>query len=75
LKKVFTLIAFALLILSVPEADAAAKKKTPSRADYTKEQQKKFFAEALKICRKEYGDRLHRVVVDYKKLRYGCWHY
>ncbi len=76
MKKLFVLATLAALAFSpVIEADAASKKKTPSRADYSKAQQKKYFDEALKICRKKYGSNLHRVVVDYKKRQYVCWHY
>ena len=76
MKKLIVFVAFVSLVASTGlEADAAAKKKTSSRADYTKEQQKKFFDEALAVCRKKYGDQLHHVVVDYRKNKYVCWHY
>ncbi len=72
LKKLLALAAFAALAISpVLEADAASKKKVSSRADYSKEQQAKFFADALKVCRKHF----HEVVgvkVDYKRKRYVC---
>lgn len=55
-------------------ADAAAKK-IHSRADFTKEQQKKFYDQALKSCRKSFGSSLHFVKVDYRKFRYVCYHY
>jgi hypothetical protein len=76
LKKLLILTAVAALAFSpVLEADAAAKKKTSSRSNYSKEQQKKYFDEALKLCRKAYGDHLHHVVVDYKQTKYVCYHY
>jgi hypothetical protein len=72
LKILLALAAFAALAISpVLEADAASKKKVSSRADYSKEQQAKFFADALKVCRKHF----HEVVgvkVDYKRKRYVC---
>lgn len=52
-----------------------ASKKTAGRDAYTKEQQKKIFAESLKVCRKKYGDHLHHVQVDYARKRYMCWAY
>jgi hypothetical protein len=42
-----------------------------SRADYSKEQQAKFFAKSLKICRKYFRD-LVGMKVDYKRKRYVC---
>lgn len=76
MKKLIVLAALAALAFSPAfEVEAASKKKTSSRADYTKEQQKKFHAEALKRCRKAYGTQLHFVRVDYKKLQYVCYHY
>jgi len=76
LKKFIVLAGLAALALSPAfEAEAASKKKTSSRADYTKEQQKKFHAEALKLCRKEFGNYLHFVRVDYKKRKFICYHY
>ena len=73
LLSLFAVLAF--VSLSIAEADAAAKKKPGKRADYTKAQQKKFFDEATKLCRKQFGSSLHRVQVDYNKKRYVCWHY
>lgn len=57
------------------EAEAATKKK--GRSAYTKEQQKKFYEYALKVCRKEYGTSLHYVKVDYSTSppRLWCYHY
>ncbi len=76
MRKFIVLAALAALAFSPAlEAEAASKKKTSSRSDYTKEQQKKFHAEALKLCRKAYGTQLHFVRVDYKKLRFVCYHY
>ena len=76
MKKFIVLAALAALAFSpIPEAVAAAKKKDSSRSDYTKEQQKKYFEEALKLCRKEYGGHLHHVVVDYRRKKYLCYHY
>jgi hypothetical protein len=76
LKKFAVLAALAALAFSpMQEADAASKKKTQSRSDYTKEQQKKFFDEALRLCRKRFGGHLHHVKVDYKRNKYVCYHY
>jgi hypothetical protein len=60
-----------LLTLASGESLAAGKK----RSDYTKAQQKAFYEEALKWCRKKFGARLHEVKVDYAKGRYGCTYY
>jgi hypothetical protein len=60
--------------LLIVDADAAGKKQK-SRTDYTKEQQQKFYDEALKLCRKKYRTSLHFVKVDYKKNQYVCYHY
>ncbi|MBZ0260765.1 MAG: hypothetical protein WBB16_00630 [Aestuariivirga sp.] len=76
MKKFIVLAALAALAVSSAfETEAASKKKTPSRSDYTKEQQKKFHEEALKLCRKEFGTHLHYVRVDYKKRKFFCYHY
>ena len=73
-KSLIVLASLSLCFSPLAEANAASKKKT-SRADYSKEQQAKFFAEALKICRKDYGGSLHHVEVNYAKRRYVCYHY
>ncbi len=76
MKKFMVLAALAAIVFSPAlEAEAASKKKTSSRSDFTKEQQKKFHAEALKLCRKAYGTQLHFVRVNYKKRQYICYHY
>lgn len=76
MEKLFILAALAALaFLPALEADAASKKKTSSRSDYTKEQQKKFFEQALKQCRKQYGTQLHFVRINYKKKVAYCYHY
>jgi hypothetical protein len=76
LKKFVILAALAALAFSTAfEAEAASKKKVSSRSDYSKEQQKKYFEEALKLCRKEYGGHLHHVVVDYRRKKFLCYHY
>lgn len=76
MKKLLVLAALAALAFSPAlEADAASKKKTSSRSNYSKEQQKKYFDEALKLCRKQFGGHLHHVVVDYKRMKYVCYHY
>ena len=76
MKKLLILTAFVAFAFSpLSEAVSAAKKKVSSRSDYTKEQQKKYFEEALKLCRKEYGGHLHHVVVDYRRKKYVCYHY
>lgn len=76
MKKLFILVALAALAFSPAfDAEAASKKKTPSRSDYSKAQQKKFFDEALKRCRKRFGMQLHFVRVNYKKNQYICYHY
>lgn len=76
MKKFVVLAALAALAFSPGlEAQAASKKKASARSDYTKEQQKKFFDEALKRCRKRFGTQLHFVRVNYKKNQYICYHY
>lgn len=77
MKKFIFLAALAALAFSPAfEAEAASKKKkTSSRSDYSKEQQKKFFDEALKRCRKRFGTQLHFVRVNYIKNQYICYHY
>jgi hypothetical protein len=76
LKKLIVLAALAALAFSPAfEAEAASKKKVQSRSDFTKEQQKKFFDEALKRCRKRFGTQLHFVRVNYKQNQYICYHY
>jgi hypothetical protein len=72
LRKFIVFAALAALAFSpVFEAEAASKKKTSSRAEYTKEQQAKFFADALKICRQHFPEVVS-VRVDYKRKRYVC---
>jgi hypothetical protein len=72
LKKLIALAALAALAFSPAlDAEAASKKKTSSRADYTKEEQAKFFADALKVCRKHFQEVVG-VRVDYKRRRYVC---
>ena len=76
MKTYVVLAALAALVFSPAfEAGAASKKKTSSRSDYSKAQQKKYFDEALKLCRKAYGGHLHHVVVDYRRKKYVCYHY
>jgi hypothetical protein len=75
LKKFLVSAAIVLFAFSsVLEADAASKK-PGTRSTYSKAQQKKFYDQALKLCRKAYGADLHFVRVDYRKLRYVCYHY
>ena len=66
---------FFLVLGNMADAGAAAKK--TGRDVYSKEQQKKFYEEAVKRCRKEYGSQLHYVKVDYSKggPRLWCYHY
>jgi hypothetical protein len=72
LKKLIVLAALAALAFSTAfDAEAASKKKTVSRTDYSKEQQAKFFADALKVCRKHFRE-VFGVRVDYKRKRYVC---
>ncbi|MDO8354448.1 MAG: hypothetical protein Q7T14_13390 [Aestuariivirga sp.] len=76
MKKLIVLAALAALAFSpVLEVEAASKKKTSSRSDFSKAQQKKYFDEALKLCRKAYGGHLHHVIVDYRRKKYVCYHY
>ena len=75
LKKLILFAAIALLAVSPAlEADASAKK-VHSRTEFTKEQQKKFYDQALKGCRKKFGASLHFVKMDYRKFRYVCYYY
>jgi hypothetical protein len=73
MKHTATLMAL-MLMLAIGAGDgiAATKKK---RSDFTKQQQKAFFDQALKLCRKKHGASLHDVKVDYTKGQYVCWHY
>jgi hypothetical protein len=72
LKKLIVFAALAALALSPAfDAEAASKKKVSSRAEYTKDQQAKFFADALKVCRKHFREVVG-VRVDYKRKRYVC---
>jgi hypothetical protein len=72
----FVVLPIFLSLASLLIVDAgAAGKKQKSRSDYTKEQQQKFYDEALTACRKRFRTSLHYVKVDYKKLRYVCYHY
>ncbi len=76
MSKLIVAAAFLALVFSpLSDADAASKKKQRSRADYTKAEQKKFFDDALGLCRKKFGARLHSVKVDYKKFQYVCRYY
>jgi hypothetical protein len=74
LKKLLVVAAVSLCLFPVIDANAASKKKT-SRSNFSKAQQAKFFNEALKICRKDYGGSLHHVEVNYAKHQYICYHY
>jgi hypothetical protein len=57
-------------------ADAAKKaSKSGSRSDYSVEQQKKFFAQALELCRKKYQGTFVRAKVDYKRRVFVCYHF
>jgi hypothetical protein len=75
MKKVLLIAALAAMCAAPLSDSEAAKKKTSSRADYTKEQQAKFFKEALTACRKRFAYTA-KVKVDYKRMRYTCyyWH-
>ena len=75
MKKLAVLAALAAIAYSPAfDAEAASKKKVSSRSDYSKAQQKKYFDEALKLCRKAYGGHLHHVVVDYRRKKF-VWSY
>jgi hypothetical protein len=50
-----------------------AEAKPGKRADYSKEQQARFYADAIKACRKKYGPAVERAQVDYLRRRYVCW--
>ena len=72
MKKLIVFAALAALVFSPTfDAEAASKKKASSRAEYTKDQQAKFFADALKVCRKHFREVVG-VRVDYKRKRYVC---
>jgi hypothetical protein len=72
--KKLVLFAAVLAISGAPilDAHAAGKKKPGSRSDYTKDQQAKFFAEALKACRAYFKSEIVNVHVDYARRRYTC---
>ncbi len=53
----------------------AANSKSYKRSQFNKEQQAKIFKQALDACRKQYGDRLHHVQVDYAKGKTICYIY
>jgi Rad3-related DNA helicase len=77
MKRFLTILAAAGLAIALAGGDDAwsASKKSAKRSDYTKAQQKAFYDEALKICRKKFGAQLHEVKVDYSRNRYVCYHY
>jgi hypothetical protein len=66
-----------LLSLSICLATAAdAKpKKSFNRADFTDAQKAEIYKRALALCRKEYGDQLHNVEVNYTNVTINCLHY
>jgi hypothetical protein len=67
-------IIFALFTSLLAVSGANAKTKN-SRSNYSKAQQKAFFDEALRVCRKKYRSSLHDVKVDYVKRQYICYVY
>ncbi len=66
------LMAIALFLALASHAADAATTKRDKRSNYSKEQQAKFFAEALRLGRKEYNGTI-RVKVDYARRRYVCY--
>jgi hypothetical protein len=74
MKSLLSMLAVIALI-SIPLADADAKKKGYKREDYSKEQQKMFFEKATKLCRAKFGASLHYVRVNYAKNQFYCYHY
>lgn len=75
--KIIALILGLAVLASGAAFDAEAAAKKTGRDAYTREQQKKFYEEALKRCRKAYGTQLHYVRVKYDKggPRVWCYHY
>jgi hypothetical protein len=70
------IVAMALCLAVGGSAEAKTKaKKTWSRSDFTKEQQEKFYLDALKSCQKRYGTRVYRVKIDYTRRRSTCIYY
>jgi preprotein translocase subunit SecG len=75
MKKFVAVLAIAFATTAIAGSFDTASAKS-GRSAYSAAQQKKFFDEALRLCRKSYGDRLHSVQVDYSKgVRYWCTHY
>jgi hypothetical protein len=74
MKKLFTALTMGLLVIAMA-GEADAKSKSAKRANYSKVQQKAFFDEAMKVCRKKYRASLHNVEVDYVHRRYICYIY
>jgi hypothetical protein len=71
-KSLIVLTAFSLCFSPIVEAHAASKKKVYKRSDFSKEQQAKFFADALKACRAHFKSEIVGVKVDYARNRYTC---
>lgn len=75
MKIVLPLLAITLAFGLIGEAEAAKAKKSLKRSQFSKEEQAKIFKRSLDSCRKQHGDRLHNVEVDYTKRRFVCWVY
>lgn len=74
-KILFAVVNISIAVALSGGADAAKKQKKPgSRSDYSVAQQKAFFDEALKLCRKKFGPNVVRVKVDYRRKQYACWY-
>ncbi len=73
MKKLVMTASLATLITLTMSPDVFAKPK--KRSDYSKEQQAAIFKRALANCRKQYGERLHNVEVNYTKDSVICYIY
>jgi uncharacterized protein YdaT len=71
-KLVLFITVLAIAGAPILDAHAAGKKKPGSRSDYSKEQQAKFFKDALKACRAYFKSEIVNVHVDYVRRRYTC---
>jgi hypothetical protein len=72
-KKIVTMATLSTLVILSMSPQAYSKKL--KRSDFTKAQQEAIYKRALASCRKQYGDRLHNVEVNYSKGYSTCYIY
>jgi hypothetical protein len=76
IKSVLFTIVLASAVTFAANADAAKKASKPgSRSDYSEAQQKKFFDQALALCRKKYQGTFVKAKVDYRRRAFVCYHF